>query len=469
MKSLRLLFALLLTVPFGCSDEPNDRPFEDAGMEAAVDADGEVPACEIPAPENAPRFDSIAELPRYVVLGTDFSSAYIGWLNADGFAIDGNWVNSGTTAPGLVATLSGDVGSPTQLPGDGSFYIIDRFGTDVLTRVTIPGGVVLGQMRTHGDDCDSAFSSNPYDVVVVSETQAFVTRYGYSASGETSVACRGSDMLEFNPTTMERTGNGIDLSSYGADVTVRNAMGMTAPRHVEPRPSRAFLTGNGFIVVGLERLSGDFNGSADGILAVVNPATGAHSGHTVTGLKNCGGIKPVPGHPNRVAMLCTGYKKNDAMDANEPSRRNSSGIVVFEVSDTGTVTEIAAWRASEHLSDPQLTGDAVMLSSTRALVIKRGDWQSPTVKDDVYLLDLETGVYTFVVSADKGYGFYGAMSFDPATRFVLIPDVDLGVRRYRVNEDLTSVTVHSTVTGLGPVGIPVAGTALVDIGTPTCD
>jgi hypothetical protein len=468
MKTLRFtalsLFALAAQ---GCVELP-EPPNMDAGTNTDA-GDGMIVApCEIPAPENAPRFDAVSERPRFVVMGTDFSSAYFGWLNADGFAIDGNWINSGTVAAGLVTTLSGDVGTPTRLPGDGSYFYIDKYGTDVVTRVTIPQGVVLGQVRTHGESC-GGFSSNPYDVVVVSPTQAFATRYGYDATGNASPECRGSDLLEFNPTTMTRTGNTVDLSSFGIDVEVRNMMGNLVTTHVQPRPARAFLTGNGFVVVGLERLSGDFKGSADGVLAVVNPATGGFAGHVVTGLKNCGGIFQVPGDRNRVAMLCTGFKKNDAMNASEPDKRDTSGIVVFEIGNDGAVTEIAGWRAAGHPSDPALAGDVLMLDSTHALVLKRGAWQSPTDKDDLYLMDLTTGAHTFVVSADKGYGFYGAMSFDPSTGLVLVPDVDAGIRRYRVNDTLTSVTVLSTITGLGAPGIPVTGTALVDIGTPTCN
>lgn len=468
MSVYRLILVSTLAFALGgCTDEPG--PVVDGGTDAQMDGTIEA-GCEIPAPADAPRFDSISELPRFVVSGTDFSSSYYGWLNADGFAIDGDWINSGTTAPGLVATLSGDTTWPTQLPRDGTFYVIDRYGTDVVTRVTIPQGVVLGQFRTHGDSCDSAFSSNPSDAVIVSPTQGFVTRYSYDETGAAPPECRGSDLLEFNPTTMTRTGNTIDLSSFAVDVQVRPAGGgALVTRRVQPRPTRGFLTSTGHVVVTLERLSGDFNGSASGVLVVVDPATGTFEGHEVPGLKNCGRITPVPGSPNRIAMLCTGFKKNDAMDASEPSKRDSSGIVIFEIAADGGITEVAAWRAIEHPTDPALTGDMVMLDTTHALVIKRGNWQSTTVKDDLYLLEFTTGVYTLVVSSEMGYGFYGSMSYDPTTRLVLIPDVDAGVRRYRVNETLTVVTVLETITGLGPAGIPVAGTGLVDIGTPTCD
>src|SRR5690606_15056985 len=134
----------MATLALGCGDD--DTRTADGGVDGGSDS-SLPPGCEIPAPEGAPRFDALSQVPRFVVVGTDFASSYIGWLNEDGFAINGNWINSGTTRPGLVATLSGDVATPTQLPGDGSFYILDRFGTNVITRVTIPQGVVLDQLR----------------------------------------------------------------------------------------------------------------------------------------------------------------------------------------------------------------------------------------------------------------------------------------------------------------------------------
>ena len=142
MKPLRSTALTLLFLAMGCADENGTNPGPDGGTDASVDApDTGMPACELPAPVDPVRFDALAELPRFVVTGTDFSSSYVGFLNADGFAVDGNWVNSGTKPPGLTNTFSGDISTPTRLPGDGSFYIIDRYGTNAITRVTLPQGV----------------------------------------------------------------------------------------------------------------------------------------------------------------------------------------------------------------------------------------------------------------------------------------------------------------------------------------
>ena len=120
--------------------------------------------------------------PRYAVVSSDFSSSSIAMLDEDFVAIDESWLNSGTTYPGLVATLSGDVVLPNRQAGDGTFAVIDRFFTDVVTRFFVPSGNLNGQVRTHGDVGESGFSSNPQDFIFVDRGQ----RLGASATSRTS-------------------------------------------------------------------------------------------------------------------------------------------------------------------------------------------------------------------------------------------------------------------------------------------
>ena len=56
-----------------------------------------------------PALDPLGTMPRYAVVSSDFSSSSIAMLDESFDPIDESWVNSGTTYPGLVATLSGDV------------------------------------------------------------------------------------------------------------------------------------------------------------------------------------------------------------------------------------------------------------------------------------------------------------------------------------------------------------------------
>ena len=59
--------------------------------------------------DSSSALDPLDAMPRYAVVSSDYSSSSIAMLDEDFEVIDESWLNSGTTYPGLVATLSGDV------------------------------------------------------------------------------------------------------------------------------------------------------------------------------------------------------------------------------------------------------------------------------------------------------------------------------------------------------------------------
>ncbi len=169
--------------------------------------------------------DPLSSTPRYAVLSSDFSSSSIAMLDADFVTIDGSWISSGTTYPGLVATLSGDVVLPNRQAGDGTVAVIDRFFTDVVTRFFVPSGNLNGQLRTQGDIGDSGFSSNPQDFIFVDPDSAWVPRYESNLNPDAIPENQGNDLFEVNPSDMSATGDRIDLSSLDTTATA----GTTGP------------------------------------------------------------------------------------------------------------------------------------------------------------------------------------------------------------------------------------------------
>ena len=157
--------------------------------------------------------------------------------NENFVAIDESWLNSGTTYPGLVATLSGDVVLPNRQAGDGTFAVIDRFFTDVVTRLFVPSGNLNGQVRTHGDVGDTGFSSNPQDLIFVDPDSAWIPRYESNLNPSAAAEVQGNDLIEVNPSDMSLTGARIDLSSLN---TTGNVTMPDGPVEVEvfARPSR---------------------------------------------------------------------------------------------------------------------------------------------------------------------------------------------------------------------------------------
>jgi hypothetical protein len=59
-----------------------------------------------------PALKSLDTMPHYAVVSSDFSSSSIAMLDESFGVIDESWLSSGTTYPGLVATLSGNGALP---------------------------------------------------------------------------------------------------------------------------------------------------------------------------------------------------------------------------------------------------------------------------------------------------------------------------------------------------------------------
>ncbi len=167
-----------------------------------------------------PALTPLDAMPRYAVVSSDFSSSSIAMLDESFGIIDESWLSSGTTYPGLVATLSGDVVLPTRQGGEGTFAVIDRFLTDVATQFFVPSGNLSGQVRTHGEIVDSGFSSNPQDLIFVAADSAWVPRYDSNFDPDAPAENQGNDLFEIDPTDMSATGVRIDLSSLNTTAFV---------------------------------------------------------------------------------------------------------------------------------------------------------------------------------------------------------------------------------------------------------
>jgi hypothetical protein len=148
--------------------------------------------CGEPGPDGSNGLAPLPDMPGFAVLLTDYTSTAVAMLDADGEVLDGRWVHSGTAAPGLVTALSGDVAFPTRQADLHSLTLLDRMNTDVITRFEVPGGALIGQVRTHGPLEASGFSSNPQDVVFLSPDRAWVSRMGINLDPAASPRTRAT-------------------------------------------------------------------------------------------------------------------------------------------------------------------------------------------------------------------------------------------------------------------------------------
>lgn len=395
-----------------------------------------------------PALDPLDAIPRYAVVSSDFSSSSIAVLDADFVPIDESWLNSGTTYPGLVATLSGDLVLPNRQAGDGTIAVIDRFMTDVVTRFYVPSGNLNGQVRTHGEISGSGFSSNPQDLVWVSSDSAWVPRYESNLNPSAAPENEGNDLYEVNPVDMTATGARIDLSSLD---TTAGSEG--AEVDVFARPSRAVLV-RSTIVVGLDRISASFDAAGPGMVAVVDLQDDSIEGLELSGFKSCGHIVPVPGEPRKIVVGCVGFAQPFG---DEPQVRASSGIVLLEVAEAGVTIE-EVWRVSDHPMSAIAVNSVFAIDAQRVVGVASGDFE--TSNDRLYLIDLRTGAQE-LVHESSGSFVIGLPAYDPRNEMLFVPDAaDNEILEFAVDGD-SFVEVGSTRLAVG-LGLPATKVYLLD-------
>jgi hypothetical protein len=400
-----------------------------------------------------PALDPLDAMPRYAVVSSDFrSSSSIAMLDEDFAVIDESWLNSGTTYPGLVATLSADVVLPNRQARDGTFAVIDRFFTDVVTRFFVPSGSLNGQVRTHGNVGETGFSSNPQDLIFVNEDSAWVPRYESNLNPSAAPENQGNDLFEINPTDMSTTGARIDLSSLDTTAAVTTKDG-PAEVDVFARPSRGVLVGS-TLVVGLDRINATFEAAGSGMVAVVDLRDESVEGLELVGLQSCGNTVPVPEAPTKVIVACIGFA---LPFGDEPQVRASSGIVLLDVGESGVTIE-QVWRVADHPTSAIAVNSITAIDAGRVVAVATGDAETTT--DRLYLVDLETGAQELVHESTGSFKI-GVSAYDPQSEMLYVPDAaENAVVEFAVNEG-GFVEVGSTEIASG-LGLPPAKVYLLD-------
>ncbi|AKF04319.1 hypothetical protein [Sandaracinus amylolyticus] len=360
----------------------------------------------------------LAEEPAYAVVLSDYASTAIAMVRADGTAVDDRWVTSGTVSPGLVAALSGDVAIPSAGIGDGTLWLLDRFRTDVLTRIEVPSGEVLGQVRTHdAAGGEGAWSSNPHDVALVADDLAWISRFEANLDPAAPELERGNDLYAIDPSSMARRGMRIGFEQY--DVEVAGADGSRATAHA--RPSSIVRLGD-VLVVGLARLTGAFDGAGEGAIVEVSLASHATRLIALEGLHDCARVVPAG---ERVIVGCAGF--GDAA-----TKRATAGIVVVELVD-GRAEVTQTLRFGEHEQLPLASQGVVHLEGDRVLALGWGSLD-PVAGDQLFEIDLATAT-SAEIARSAGPFELGAPLFDATQDLALVPDGSRGLRRFVRHDD----------------------------------
>jgi hypothetical protein len=423
---------LLVSLLFAACDHPPDAagplpmfPTQDAGP--GQNADSGEPGLGAGAGGNPP----VVKGPAFATVTSDFvSSTTIGLLDDEGNVLDDDYLNSGSRPAGLSAALSSDVELPRHSGDPGSLVIIDRFLVDVVTRVRLSDGAVLGQVKTHtppDQGSTSSYSSNPQDYIQLDSQTAWVTRFEPNPTAPLGSPDRGSDLLGINPSTMQRTGERIDLGVLASTVDGK-------PMYA--RPSRMVRVGN-TVVVGTLHASDDFAVSGPGVVGLVDMTTRTVTPVPLGDLQSCSEVDSVPGDPGMVLVVCGGAYKD--------GRRATAGIVLLRVNGSQATIE-HVWRAKDDASEVPFTSSVVSLGGTRVGAASNVLSYYGEAGDDVYVvLDVATGSKTEIFRRTPGRGTLGTSAFSPGTGVLLLPDASVdanmrptaGVRRFKRAADGT--------------------------------
>jgi hypothetical protein len=302
----------------------------------------------------------------------DFTSSSVSLLNATGGLSRPDCIHGSSS--GGSATISSDLVLPSQPQRGNALVLIDR-GNSALTFVNRTTCAIDHQFSVMG----GLTRPNPHDIVIVSDTKAYVTRYERN-SGVT----QGDDLYIFNPATGVSAGR-IDLSTYASTVTGKT---------IQARPDRAIIA-NGKVMVSLNNTSSSYPYTyGEGRLVVVDPATDmVTQSLALTGLKNCEGLDYLPGS-KLVLVACAGT-------FNSPDQAVESGIAVVDVA-TAPIKMVRAISGQAFGAGPVtflwVLGAPTAANPTRAFTATLGSLD-PATPDRLQMFDFASGTTMPIASA----------------------------------------------------------------------
>jgi hypothetical protein len=364
-----------------------------------------------------------------VVVHSDFQSSAVSLLDgATGAVTNPDCINSGSTPPGITLALSGDVVLPSwPLPGN-PVVTIDRTN-GALTWLDPATCTALRQL-----DVSTGFRANPHDVIGLSATKAYVTRYERNAAPTADPADRddGDDLLIIDPSVPAITGR-IDLASHAVAV---------AGAQIQARPDRARLIDDQLFVV-LNNVSGDFKALGHGRVVAIDTATDQVTATIdIPELFNCGGLAYVEATQTLVVTCAGDFTAADAA--------LTSGVAYIDVSPVALIRDqMAAAFGGRALG----AYSGVANDGTLGFAVTPGVFGGPPT-DQLWSFDVATGQATKLADASDSFTF-GTVLSDPAHKRMYLTDADFTTPRVHVYDYASGTAVLETSIDTDPLhGLP---------------
>jgi hypothetical protein len=325
------------------------------------------------------------------VVSSDFKSAAVSLVDpTTGMVTKDGCLSSASKAPQLSAALSGDVVLPSRPQPGNPLLVIDR-KQSVLTWVDPKSCAVLRQLNVGG-----GFNANPYDVVAVGPTKAYVLRYDANKAKPEE----GSDLLVIDP----------EKGTMGPTIDLRPHVG-EAPtgKTLLPRPSAGVLLG-GKVHVVLNKQDAAFGAAGPGRVVIVDPATDKVTGAIdLPTLRNCGSIAPLGA--TGLAVSCGGAFSDG------PKQIDGSGIAWIDLSASPPVIKKVV--EAKAFGRPVSFDTVTVLDESVAFTVTAGAFMGGP-KDALWAFDWKGGA--------------PRKAFESTESFVLQAFVDTAGRRLFVAE-----------------------------------
>lgn len=358
-----------------------------------------------------------------VVVNSDpnFATTSISLLDrSTGQVTRGDCIDSNSHPPGVTLALSGDVVVPSWPQPGHPVLLIDRRNS-VLTWLD-----AATCAPTHQLDVSTGFAANPHDVVGVSPTKAYVTRYEFNPTPTPDPNDRddGDDLLIIDPSVPAITGR-IDLSSYVIPVT--GAV-------MKARPDRARLI-DGTLFVALNEINDDFRKAlAHGRVIAIDTATDrVIATIDIPELTDCVDMTYVEASKTLV-VLCTGdYLAADPVQ--------TAGIVYIDVTASPPV-EVRHQMASAFGGRTLGAYAGIARDGALGFGVTPGVF-GDTPHDRLWSFDVAGGQATPVTDAMDSF-VYGAILVDPGHQRLYLTDALGNAPRVQIYDYSSGTATHQT-------------------------
>lgn len=378
----------------------------------------------------------------------------LGVLAAASACDDGGTTPAGGTHAGLALLSSNYTLSSVSLYDPKTGVVVDNCvpQAELSKDVTLPSGTQNGELvivdrdrsmikfvnpstcveRTKLSVSTGGFKGNPHDIVYISPTKSYVTRYETNAAATADPADfdEGDDLLVIDPSMPKVVGR-IALASQASSVTL------------QARPDRAILAG-GKVYVTLNNLAGDFSAAGPGRVAVVDPTT-----DTVTGVidlpdqTGCSGID-YDAASKHLYVTCGGEFSDTDQTAKSAFVEIDVSTATPAVARTILAKDLGTRPMSYHAAP--VVGAQVFVGTTGAL-----DLMGAMIAADA-LVTVTLGETTGTKIIDGGAYNLGRAAADATAKLLFLPDGDATTPRVRIFDLSAATPVAGTPFEPNPAG-----------------